>query len=68
MNHGRPPKVLSNYVKLKPTDIKDLKERYDISLKNSFCKLKETRPKTRNKKARNRKKADILERIEKQLK
>ena len=63
-------KVLSNYVKLKPTDIKDLKERYDISLKRgaTFAEAQKKLDQKLGIKKLETEKADILERIEKATK
>lgn len=68
LNEG--DKVLSNYVKLKPTDIKDLKERYNVSL-NKGVTFAEAQKKIDQKlgiKKLETEKADILERIEKATK
>lgn len=63
-------KVLSNYVKLKPADIKDLKERYDISLKRgaTFAEAQKKLDQKLGIKKLETEKADILERIEKATK
>lgn len=63
-------KVLSNYVKPKPTDIKDLKERYDISLKRgaTFAEAQKKLDQKLGIKKLETEKADILERIEKATK
>lgn len=60
-------KVLSNYVKLKPTDIKELKERYDISLKRgvTFAEAQKKLDQKLGIKKLETEKAGILERIEK---
>lgn len=63
-------KVLSNYVKLKPNDIKDLKERYDISLKKgvTFADAQKKLDQKLGIKKLETEKADILEKIEKATK
>ena len=63
-------KVLSNYVKLKPTDIKDVKERYNISVKKgvTFSEVQKELDKKLGIKKLETEKADILERIEKATK
>lgn len=63
-------KVLSNYVKLKPNDIKDLKERYDISLKKgvTFAEAQKKLDQKLGIKKLETEKADILEKIEKATK
>ena len=63
-------KVLSNYVKLKPTDIKELKERYNISLKRgaTFAEAQKKLDQKLGIKKLETEKADILERIEKATK
>ena len=63
-------KVLSNYVKLKPTDIKELKERYDISLKRgvTFAEAQKKLDQKLGIKKLETEKADILEKIEKATK
>lgn len=60
-------KVLSNYMKLKPSDIKDLKERYDISLKRgtTFAEAQKKLDQKLGIKKLESEKADILEKIEK---
>jgi hypothetical protein len=60
-------KVLSNYVKLKPTDIKDLKERYNISLKTgaTFAEAQKKLDQKLGIKKLETEKADILEKLEK---
>lgn len=60
-------KVLSNYVKLRPTDIKDLKERYDISLKRgaTFAEAQKKLDQKLGIKKLETEKADILEKLEK---
>ena len=63
-------KVLSNYVKLKPNDIKDLKDRYDISLKKgvTFADAQKKLDQKLGIKKLETEKADILEKIEKATK
>ena len=63
-------KVLSNYVKLKPNDIKDLKDRYDISLKKgvTFAEAQKKLDQKLGIKKLETEKADILEKIEKATK
>lgn len=63
-------KVLSNYVKLKQTDIKDLKERYDVSLKKgaTFADAQKKLDQKLGIKKLETEKADILEKIEKATK
>lgn len=63
-------KVLSNYVKLKPTDIKELKERYDISLKRgaTFAEAQKKLDQKLGIKKLETEKAGILEKIEKATK
>ena len=63
-------KVLSNYVKLKPADIKDLKERYDISLKKgvTFADAQKKLDQKLGIKKLETEKADILEKLEKATK
>jgi hypothetical protein len=68
LNEG--DKVLSNYMKLKPTDIKDLKERYDISLGKgvTFAEAQKKIDQKLGIKKLETEKADILEKIEKATK
>ena len=63
-------KVLSNYVKLKPNDIKELKDRYDISLKKgvTFADAQKKLDQKLGIKKLETEKADILEKIEKATK
>jgi hypothetical protein len=65
LNEG--DKVLSDYVKLKPTDIKDLKERYNISLKKgiTFAQAQKKIDQKLGIKRLENEKADILEKVEK---
>lgn len=60
-------KVISDYVKLKPTDIKDLKERYDISLKRgiTFAQAQKKIDQKIGIKKLEDEKATVLEKIEK---
>lgn len=68
LNEG--DKVLSNYVKLKPADIKDLKERYNISLKSgtTFADAQKKLDQKLGIKKLETEKADILEKLEKATK
>ena len=63
-------KVLSNYVKLKPNDIKELKDRYDISLKKgaTFADAQKKLDQKLGIKKLETEKSDILEKIEKATK
>lgn len=65
LNNG--DKVISDYVKLKPTDIKDLKERYDISLKKgvTFAQAQKKIDQKIGIKKLEDEKATVLEKIEK---
>jgi hypothetical protein len=60
-------KVISDYVKLKPADIKDLKERYDVSLKRgaTFAQAQKKIDQKLGIKKLEDEKATILEKLEK---
>lgn len=68
LNNG--DKVLSNYLKLRPTDIKELKERYEISVKKgaTFAEAQKKLDSKLGIKTLESEKSDTLQKIEKVLK